>query len=57
MLQLPMLIIGGAGWFNQNFSEGYLLDGVLAGQIALPAGAVSEPFIDADDIAEIVRRA
>jgi hypothetical protein len=52
-----MLIIGGAGWFNQNFSEGYLLDGVLAGQIALPAGAVSEPFIDADEIAEIVRRA
>jgi uncharacterized protein YbjT (DUF2867 family) len=43
-----------ASWFNQNFSEGYLLDGVLAGQIALPAGAVPEPFIDADDIAEVV---
>lgn len=43
-----------ASWFNQNFSEGYLLDGVLAGEIALPAGAVSEPFIDADDIAEVV---
>jgi uncharacterized protein YbjT (DUF2867 family) len=43
-----------ASWFNQNFSEGYLLDGVLAGEIALPAGAVREPFIDADDIADVV---
>lgn len=42
-----------ASWFNQNFSEGYLLDGVLAGEIALPAGPVPEPFVDADDIAEI----
>jgi uncharacterized protein YbjT (DUF2867 family) len=42
-----------ASWFNQNFSEGYLLDGVLAGEIALPAGAVPEPFVDADDIAEV----
>ncbi|MEH2546801.1 uncharacterized protein YbjT (DUF2867 family) [Bradyrhizobium sp. AZCC 2262] len=43
-----------ASWFDQNFSEGYLLDGVLAGEIALPVGAVPEPFIDADDIAEVV---
>lgn len=43
-----------ASWFNQNFSEGYLRDGVLAGEIALPAGAVPEPFIDADDIADVV---
>ena len=43
-----------ASWFGQNFSEGYLLDGVLADEIALPAGAVPEPFIDADDIAEVV---
>ena len=43
-----------ASWFDQNFSEGYLLDGVLAGEIALPVGAVGEPFIDADDIAEVV---
>jgi uncharacterized protein YbjT (DUF2867 family) len=42
-----------ASWFNQNFSEGYLLDSVLAGDIALPAGAVTEPFIDADDIADV----
>jgi len=43
-----------ASWFNQNFSEGYLLDSVLAGEIALPAGAVPEPFVDAEDIADVV---
>lgn len=42
-----------ASWFNQNFSEGYLVDGVLAGEIALPVGAVPEPFVDADDIADV----
>jgi uncharacterized protein YbjT (DUF2867 family) len=43
-----------ASWFNQNFSEGYLVDGVRAGELALPAGAVPEPFIDVDDIADVV---
>jgi uncharacterized protein YbjT (DUF2867 family) len=43
-----------ASWFDQNFSEGYLLDSVLAGEIALPAGPVPEPFIDVDDIADVV---
>ena len=42
-----------ASWFNQNFSEGYLIDGVLAGEIMLPAGPVPEPFIDVDDIADV----
>ncbi|WP_407157477.1 NmrA family NAD(P)-binding protein [Bradyrhizobium sp. STM 3557] len=46
-----------ASWFNQNFSEGYLTGGVLAGEIALPAGAVPEPFVDADDIADVVTAA
>lgn len=46
-----------ASWFNQNFSEGYLLEGVLAGEIALPAGPVPEPFIDADDIAAVATAA
>lgn len=39
-------------WFNQNFSESYLLDSVLAGEVVLPAGDVGEPFVDADDIAD-----
>ncbi len=40
-------------WFNQNFSEGYLLEPILAGEVALPAGTVGEPFVDADDIADV----
>ncbi|GAA3021341.1 NAD(P)H-binding protein [Streptosporangium longisporum] len=43
-----------ASWFCQNFSEDYLLDPVLAGEIAFPAGDVKEPFVDADDIADVV---
>jgi uncharacterized protein YbjT (DUF2867 family) len=42
-----------ASWFAQNFSEGYLLDGLLAGELALPAGPVPEPFIDVEDIADV----
>ncbi|MFI6316919.1 NAD(P)H-binding protein [Nonomuraea sp. NPDC050556] len=42
-----------ASWFNQNFSENYLLEPVLDGQVVLPAGDVPEPFVDADDIAEV----
>ena len=42
-----------ASWFSQNFSESYLLDMVLAGEVALPAGDVGEPFTDADDIADV----
>ena len=43
-----------ASWFAQNFSESFMLDGILAGQLVLPAGAVSEPFVDIDDIADVV---
>ncbi|MCR4267720.1 NmrA family transcriptional regulator [Nitratireductor sp. ZSWI3] len=43
-----------ASWFNQNFSEGAFRDSILAGELALPAGPVPEPFIDADDIADVV---
>jgi uncharacterized protein YbjT (DUF2867 family) len=42
-----------ASWFNQNFSEGAMLDAVLSGEVALPVGDVGEPFIDADDIADV----
>jgi uncharacterized protein YbjT (DUF2867 family) len=40
-------------WFSQNFSEGYLLGPVLDGEVALPVGDVGEPFVDADDIADV----
>jgi uncharacterized protein YbjT (DUF2867 family) len=39
-------------WFMQNFSESFLLDAVLAGEVALPVGSVREPFVDTDDIAD-----
>jgi uncharacterized protein YbjT (DUF2867 family) len=40
-------------WFNQNFTESYFLEPLLAGELALPADSVSEPFVDADDIADV----
>ncbi|MBC6460138.1 NAD(P)H-binding protein [Actinomadura sp. HBU206391] len=40
-------------WFNQNFSESHLLDPIVAGHLYLPAGDVGEPFVDADDIADV----
>ncbi|WP_410657619.1 NmrA family transcriptional regulator [Amycolatopsis sp. lyj-112] len=43
-----------ASWFAQNFSEHFLLEPVLAGEIVLPARQVTEPFIDVEDIVEVV---
>jgi uncharacterized protein YbjT (DUF2867 family) len=40
-------------WFMQNFDENYLLEPILAGEVALPAGNVPEPFVDAGDIADV----
>jgi uncharacterized protein YbjT (DUF2867 family) len=40
-------------WFDQNFSESYLLDPIVAGHLYLPAGDVGEPFVDTDDIADV----
>jgi uncharacterized protein YbjT (DUF2867 family) len=42
-----------SAWFMQNFSEGHLLDPVLSGVIALPAGDIAEPFVDVDDITDV----
>ena len=42
-----------ASWFTENFTEGHLRDSVLEGVIALPAGAVREPFVSVDDIADV----
>lgn len=46
-----------AAWFCQNFSEGNFLDSILAGHLALPAGDIVEPFVDADDIADVAAAA
>jgi uncharacterized protein YbjT (DUF2867 family) len=40
-------------WFSQNFSENYWLADVLSGEVALPAHNTPEPFIDAEDIADV----
>lgn len=42
-----------ASWFCQNFSEGYLVEPIQAGHVALPVPPIGEPFVDVDDIAEI----
>ena len=39
-------------WFSQNFSESFLLDAVRGGEVVLPVGAIGEPFVDADDVAD-----
>jgi uncharacterized protein YbjT (DUF2867 family) len=37
----------------QNFSEDYMLEHVLSGELRLPGGDVPTPFLDADDIADV----
>lgn len=43
-----------ATWFNQNFSEGFLIDPILAGHVAMPKNEALVPYVDADDIADVV---
>jgi uncharacterized protein YbjT (DUF2867 family) len=43
-----------ASWFNQNFSESFFLYPILAGHIALPRGEALVPYVDANDIADVV---
>lgn len=41
-------------WFMQNFTESFLLPGILAArQVVAPAGGGAEAFIDAEDIAAV----
>ena len=51
----------GADWtivrcsfFQQNFGEDFMVDPVRSGVLALPAGEVPEPFLDCEDIADVV---
>jgi uncharacterized protein YbjT (DUF2867 family) len=53
----PSATVVRCSWFAQNFTESYLLEPVLAGEVALPAGDVPEPFVDADDIADVATAA
>jgi len=46
-----------ASWFMQNFSENFFRDGILDGELILPASDIPEPFVDADDIADVAAKA
>ncbi|MFI1356584.1 NmrA family transcriptional regulator [Streptomyces sp. NPDC020898] len=46
-----------ASWFSQNFSEGPLVEGLRHGELAFPAGEMTEPFLDVRDIADVVTAA
>ncbi|MFJ2745737.1 NmrA family NAD(P)-binding protein [Streptomyces sp. NPDC087440] len=43
-----------AAFFTQNFSEGALAEGVAAGEIVFPGGDTAEPWVDAEDVADVV---
>lgn len=40
-------------WFMQNFSEMFFLEAVLNGDIVLPVGDATEPFVDVEDVAAV----
>lgn len=42
-----------SSWFSQNFSESFLLEPILEGELSLPAADVGEPFVDANDVADV----
>lgn len=46
-----------ASWFMQNFSENFLLDSILNNEVVLPTIKSLEPFVDVDDIADVVVKA
>jgi len=43
-----------ASWFNQNFSESFFLEPIIEGFVALPQAEVKVPYVDTDDIADVV---
>jgi len=45
-----------ASWFNQNFSESFLREPILAGHVSLPMPEAKIPFVDAVDIADVAAK-
>jgi len=43
-----------SSWFMQNFSEFHFLDYILGGHITVPKHKALEPFVDLDDLADVV---
>ncbi|MGP9017423.1 NmrA family transcriptional regulator [Streptomyces sp. BR1] len=56
LVATDLTVVRGA-FFAQNFSEGAMAEGVLYGEIPFPAGGTAEPWVDADDIADVVVKA
>jgi uncharacterized protein YbjT (DUF2867 family) len=53
--QVPSARVVRSSFFMQNFTEGMFVDFIAEGVIAMPApGTVPEPFLDLDDLAEVV---
>lgn len=46
-----------ASWFAQNFDEGLFVDEIRAGRLHFPRLDTPEPFVDGEDIAEVVTAA
>ncbi|RFU20300.1 NAD(P)H-binding protein [Geodermatophilus marinus] len=44
-------------WFDQDFDEGFLRAGVLAGVVAVPVGGLRQAFVDAGDVAAVAAAA
>jgi uncharacterized protein YbjT (DUF2867 family) len=44
-------------WFAQNLGETFMRDLILGGEITLPTGHQAEPFVDAEDIADVATAA
>ncbi|RZS90084.1 uncharacterized protein YbjT (DUF2867 family) [Motilibacter rhizosphaerae] len=56
--EFPGITVVRASWFMQDFTEAFLADGVRGGELVLPVDpSVREPFVDADDIADVAVRA
>ncbi|MEL6917189.1 MAG: NAD(P)H-binding protein [Bacteroidota bacterium] len=43
-----------ASWFNQNFSESFFLEPIQHGNVALPMSDTKVPYVDVNDIADVV---
>ncbi|WP_251150626.1 NmrA family transcriptional regulator [Cellulosimicrobium sp. Marseille-Q4280] len=49
----PARVVVRCAFFDQNFSESFLLDPVREGTLALPVSDVAEPFVDLEDVAAV----
>ena len=46
-----------SAWFFQNFSEGHFLGGIKSGEVRFMANENKEPFVDLDDLTDVVAEA